>query len=196
MFRKNEQMLLTLFLFVPLSCDIFKLYFSVLALGYAMTLAKYKCKLFVLHKLFCLLYKFVLQIGSLSHTQNKNKNEKDDSQDTSEKIHTSSDREIQVLAHSAPEPLAESKEEISKAESEDRLIPQPGDGKSCFHFQDSSNNHRLRHGTLLIGLRLLPYSRFFVFPFILKIPTICNYIHKHQMARKAELLAFSCYRES
>ncbi|KAB0381197.1 hypothetical protein FD755_008981 [Muntiacus reevesi] len=65
--------------------------------------------------------------GSLSHTQNKNKNEKDDSQDTSEKIHTSSDGEKQVLAHSTPEPLAESKEEISKAESEDRLIPQPGD---------------------------------------------------------------------
>ncbi|KAF4026505.1 hypothetical protein G4228_018559, partial [Cervus hanglu yarkandensis] len=64
--------------------------------------------------------------GSLSHTQNKTKNEKDDSQDTSEKIHTSSDGEKQVLAHSAPEPLAESKEEISKAESEDRLIP-PGD---------------------------------------------------------------------
>ncbi|KAM9669766.1 DNA annealing helicase and endonuclease ZRANB3 isoform 2-T2 [Dama dama] len=64
--------------------------------------------------------------GSLSHTQNKDKNEKDDSQDTSEKIHTSSDGEKQVLAHSAPEPLAESKEEISKAESEDRLIP-PGD---------------------------------------------------------------------
>ncbi|CAI9156061.1 unnamed protein product [Rangifer tarandus platyrhynchus] len=65
--------------------------------------------------------------GSLSHTQNKNKNEKDDSQDTSEKIHTSSDGEKQVLAHSAPELLAESKEEISKAESEDRRIAQPGD---------------------------------------------------------------------
>lgn len=160
-----------------------------------MTLAKYRCKLFVFHKLFCLSYKFVLQIGSLSHTQNKTKNEKGDSQDTSEKIHTSSDGEKQVLAHSAPEPLAESKEEISKAESEDRLIP-PGDGKSCFHFQDPSNNRTLRHGTLLIGLRLLPCSRFLVFPFILKIPTICNYIHKHQMARKAELLAFRCYRES
>ncbi|XP_055253553.1 DNA annealing helicase and endonuclease ZRANB3 isoform X1 [Moschus berezovskii] len=66
---------------------------------------------------------------SLSHTQNKNKNEKDDSQDTSEKIQTSSDGEKQVLAHSAPEPLAESKEEISKTESDDRLTPQPGDGQ-------------------------------------------------------------------
>jgi hypothetical protein len=160
-----------------------------------MTLAKYKCKLFVFHELFCLLYKFVPQIDSLSQTQNKNKNEKDDSQDTSKKIQTSSDGEKQVLAHSTPEPLAKSKEEISTTESEDRLTPQPGDGKS-FHFQDPSNNHMLRRGTLLIGLRLLPCSRFLVFPFILKIPTICNYIHKHQMARKAELLAFRCYRES
>ena len=100
-----------------------------------MTLAKYKCKLFVFHKLFCLLFKFVPQIDSLSHTQNKNKNEKDDSQDISKKIQTSSDGEKQVLAHSAPEPLAESKDEISTTESEDRLTPQPSDGKSSFHFQ-------------------------------------------------------------
>uniref|UniRef100_A0A8C2QQT2 DNA annealing helicase and endonuclease ZRANB3 n=1 Tax=Capra hircus TaxID=9925 RepID=A0A8C2QQT2_CAPHI len=66
---------------------------------------------------------------SLSHTQNKNKNEKDDSQDISKKIQTSSDGEKQVLAHSAPEPLAESKEEISTTESEDRLTPQPSDAQ-------------------------------------------------------------------
>ena len=41
-----------------------------------MTLAKYKCKLFVFHELFCLLYKFVPQIDSLSQTQNKNKTRK------------------------------------------------------------------------------------------------------------------------
>ncbi|XP_059961889.1 DNA annealing helicase and endonuclease ZRANB3 isoform X2 [Mesoplodon densirostris] len=65
---------------------------------------------------------------SLHHTQYKNRNEKDDSwKDTSEKIWTSSDGEKQVLAHSAPEPLAESQEEVSKTESEDRLAPQPGD---------------------------------------------------------------------
>ncbi|XP_061039462.1 DNA annealing helicase and endonuclease ZRANB3 isoform X2 [Eubalaena glacialis] len=65
---------------------------------------------------------------SLHHTQYKNRNEKDDSQkDTSEKIWTSSDGEKQVRAHSAPEPLAESQEEVSKTESEDRLTPQPGD---------------------------------------------------------------------
>ncbi|XP_068401315.1 DNA annealing helicase and endonuclease ZRANB3 isoform X1 [Eschrichtius robustus] len=65
---------------------------------------------------------------SLHHTQYKNRNEKDDSQkDTSEKIWTSSDGEKQVLAHSAPEPLAESQEEVSKTESEDGLTPQPGD---------------------------------------------------------------------
>uniref|UniRef100_A0A8C0C6B4 DNA annealing helicase and endonuclease ZRANB3 n=1 Tax=Balaenoptera musculus TaxID=9771 RepID=A0A8C0C6B4_BALMU len=70
----------------------------------------------------------VLQIDSLHHTQYKNRNEKDDSQkDTSEKIWTSSDGEKQVLAHSAPEPLAESQEEVSKTESEDGLTPQPGD---------------------------------------------------------------------
>ncbi|XP_055428709.1 DNA annealing helicase and endonuclease ZRANB3 isoform X3 [Bubalus kerabau] len=63
----------------------------------------------------------------LSHTQNKNKNEKDDSQDTSKKIQTSSDGEKQVLAHSTPEPLTKSKEEISTTEREDRLTPQPGD---------------------------------------------------------------------
>nr|XP_014334833.1 PREDICTED: DNA annealing helicase and endonuclease ZRANB3 isoform X2 [Bos mutus] len=67
----------------------------------------------------------VPQIDSLSQTQNKNKNEKDDSQDTSKKIQTSSDGEKQVLAHSTPEPLAKSKEEISTTESEDRLTPQP-----------------------------------------------------------------------
>nr|XP_030738933.1 DNA annealing helicase and endonuclease ZRANB3 isoform X1 [Globicephala melas]XP_030738934.1 DNA annealing helicase and endonuclease ZRANB3 isoform X1 [Globicephala melas] len=65
---------------------------------------------------------------SLHHTQYKNRNEKDDSRkDTSEKIWTSSDGEKQVLAHSAPEPLAESQEEVSKTEGEDRLTPQPGD---------------------------------------------------------------------
>nr|XP_058909654.1 DNA annealing helicase and endonuclease ZRANB3 isoform X1 [Kogia breviceps] len=65
---------------------------------------------------------------SLHHTQYKNRNEKDDSRkDTSEKIWTSSDGEKQVLARSAPEPLAESQEEVSKTESEDTLTPQPGD---------------------------------------------------------------------
>ncbi|XP_029080414.1 DNA annealing helicase and endonuclease ZRANB3 isoform X1 [Monodon monoceros] len=65
---------------------------------------------------------------SLHHTQYKNRNEKDDSRkDTSEKIWTSSDGEKQVLARSAPEPLAESQEEVSKTEGEDRLTPQPGD---------------------------------------------------------------------
>ncbi|XP_007464068.1 PREDICTED: DNA annealing helicase and endonuclease ZRANB3 [Lipotes vexillifer] len=70
----------------------------------------------------------VLQIDSLHHTQYKNRNEKDDSQkDASEKIRNSSDGEKQVLAHSAPEPLAESQEDVSKAESENRLTPQPHD---------------------------------------------------------------------
>lgn len=143
------------------------------------------------------MYKFVLQIDSLHHTQYKNRNKKDDSRkDTSEKIWTSSDGEKQVLAHSAPEPLAESQEEVSKTEGEDRLTPQPGDGKSCFHFQDPNNNHIRRHIILLVDLGLLPCSRFLVFPFVLKIPTTCNYIHKHQMAGRAELLTFRCYTES
>nr|XP_010982331.1 DNA annealing helicase and endonuclease ZRANB3 isoform X1 [Camelus dromedarius]XP_031307176.1 DNA annealing helicase and endonuclease ZRANB3 isoform X1 [Camelus dromedarius] len=67
--------------------------------------------------------------GGLNHTQNQSKHEKDDSQkDISRKTQTSSDCEKQGLACSEPEPLAESKEEISKTKSEDRLSSQPGDG--------------------------------------------------------------------
>lgn len=72
----------------------------------------------------------ILHIDSLHCTQDKNKNEKDDSQkDTSKNVCTNSDCEKQVLVQTEPEPLAESKEEISKIKREDGLAPQPGDGK-------------------------------------------------------------------
>ncbi|KAK1336992.1 hypothetical protein QTO34_003034 [Cnephaeus nilssonii] len=62
--------------------------------------------------------------------QDKNKNEKDDSQkDTSKNICTNSDDEKRVLVQTEPEPLAESKEEISKIGRDDGLTPPPGDGK-------------------------------------------------------------------
>uniref|UniRef100_A0A2K6EHJ1 DNA annealing helicase and endonuclease ZRANB3 n=1 Tax=Propithecus coquereli TaxID=379532 RepID=A0A2K6EHJ1_PROCO len=64
---------------------------------------------------------------SLNHIQDKNKSEKDDSQkNTSKKVQTSSDCEKQVLAQSEPDQLAESKEETSKIQREDRFTPQPG----------------------------------------------------------------------
>ncbi|XP_017391554.1 DNA annealing helicase and endonuclease ZRANB3 isoform X4 [Cebus imitator] len=63
---------------------------------------------------------------SLNHSQDKNKNEKDDSlKDTSE-VQTILDCEKQVLAQSEPDQLAHSKEETIKIEKEDRLTPQPG----------------------------------------------------------------------
>ncbi|XP_032106612.1 DNA annealing helicase and endonuclease ZRANB3 isoform X5 [Sapajus apella] len=63
---------------------------------------------------------------SLNHSQDKNKNEKDDSlKDTSE-VQTILDCEKQVLAQSEPDQLADSKEETLKIEKEDRLTPQPG----------------------------------------------------------------------
>lgn len=136
-----------------------------------------------------MLYKFVLRIDSLNPTWDKNKNEKDDSQkDTSQKIQTSSDSEKQALVCSEPEPLAENKEQIPKVEGEERFTPKPDDGKSCFHFQDPNNNHMLRHVILLVDFQLLPCSRCLLFPFILKISSICNCIHEHQMARRAGLL--------
>ncbi|XP_024895343.1 DNA annealing helicase and endonuclease ZRANB3 isoform X2 [Pteropus alecto] len=65
---------------------------------------------------------------SLNYIQDKSQNEKDDSQkDTSKKVWTSSDCEKQVLAHSEPELLAESKEEASEVKNEDGLTPQPSD---------------------------------------------------------------------
>ncbi|XP_014704993.1 DNA annealing helicase and endonuclease ZRANB3 isoform X1 [Equus asinus] len=65
---------------------------------------------------------------SLSYPQDKNRKEKDDSQkDTSKKVWTSADCEKRVLAQSEPEPLAESKEEVSKIETEDGTTPKPGD---------------------------------------------------------------------
>ncbi|XP_004423928.1 PREDICTED: DNA annealing helicase and endonuclease ZRANB3 isoform X1 [Ceratotherium simum simum] len=65
---------------------------------------------------------------SLNYTQDKNRNEKDDAQkDTSKKVGTSSGCEKQALAQSEPEPLAKSKEEVSKVEREDGLTAQPGD---------------------------------------------------------------------
>lgn len=64
-------------------------------------------------------------------TQDKNKNEKDASQkDMSRNIWTNSGCEKQVLAHSEPEPLAESKEEIPKIEREHGLTPKPGDERA------------------------------------------------------------------
>ncbi|XP_012505958.1 PREDICTED: DNA annealing helicase and endonuclease ZRANB3 [Propithecus coquereli] len=69
----------------------------------------------------------VVHIDSLNHIQDKNKSEKDDSQkNTSKKVQTSSDCEKQVLAQSEPDQLAESKEETSKIQREDRFTPQPG----------------------------------------------------------------------
>lgn len=94
----------------------------------------------------------ILQIDSLNCTQDKNENEKCDSQDTSKNVRTSSDCEKQVLAPSEREPLAESKEEIPKMEGQDGLTPQPDDGESCSHFQCSNNNHVLRHIILLVDL--------------------------------------------
>lgn len=86
----------------------------------------------------------ILQIDSLNYIQDKNKNEKDDSQkDISKKFWTSSDCEKQVLAHLEPELLAESKEKVSEVKREDGFTPQPGDGKSCSHFQQPNNNHML-----------------------------------------------------
>ncbi|KAM5271132.1 DNA annealing helicase and endonuclease ZRANB3 isoform 3-T6 [Hipposideros larvatus] len=64
---------------------------------------------------------------SLNYTQDKNKNEKNE-EDTSQKVGTTSSGK-QVLAPSEPEPLAESKAEISKIEGQDRLSPQPDDGQ-------------------------------------------------------------------
>ncbi|XP_042639214.1 DNA annealing helicase and endonuclease ZRANB3 [Orycteropus afer afer] len=65
--------------------------------------------------------------GSLSHTQGKNKNEKDDSQkDTSKKIGTNSDCEKQVLEESVPESLPKNKDEPAEIEREEGLTPQPG----------------------------------------------------------------------
>lgn len=68
---------------------------------------------------------------SRQYTQDKNKNEKDDSQkDTSKNICTNSDDEKRVLVQTEPEPLAESKEEISKIGRDDGLTPPPGDEQS------------------------------------------------------------------
>ncbi|XP_005868936.1 PREDICTED: DNA annealing helicase and endonuclease ZRANB3 isoform X1 [Myotis brandtii] len=68
---------------------------------------------------------------SLHYTLDKNKNEEDDSQkNTSKNVCTNSDCEKRVLVQTEPEPLAESKEEISKIEREDGLAPQPGDEQS------------------------------------------------------------------
>ena len=95
----------------------------------------------------------ILQIDSLKYTQDKNKNEKDDSQKgTSRKVWTDSECEKQVLAPPEPELLAKSKEEVSKIEREDGRMPQPGDGKTCSHFQCPSNNHVLRHIIQLVDL--------------------------------------------
>nr|KAF6354160.1 zinc finger RANBP2-type containing 3 [Pipistrellus kuhlii] len=73
----------------------------------------------------------VLQIDSLHYTQDKNKNEEDDSQkDTSKSICTNSDDEKRVLVQTEPEPLAESKEEISKIRRDNGLTPPPEQSKS------------------------------------------------------------------
>ncbi|XP_025871341.2 DNA annealing helicase and endonuclease ZRANB3 isoform X1 [Vulpes vulpes] len=65
---------------------------------------------------------------SLSSTQDKKENKKDDPQkDTSKNIWSSSDCEKQVLASPEPNPLAESKEEISEIKREDGHTPQPSD---------------------------------------------------------------------
>ncbi|XP_069329324.1 DNA annealing helicase and endonuclease ZRANB3 isoform X2 [Eulemur rufifrons] len=73
----------------------------------------------------------VVHIDSLNHIQDKNKSKKDDSQkNTSTKVRTSSDCEKQVLAQSDPDQLAESKEETSTIEREDRLTPHPEQLKS------------------------------------------------------------------
>lgn len=87
----------------------------------------------------------ILQIDSLSSTQDTNENGKGDPpKDTSSKAETSSDCEKQGLAPSEPKPLAESKEEIAKIEREDGLTPQPGDGKSYLHFRCPDEDHALR----------------------------------------------------
>ncbi|XP_006169781.1 DNA annealing helicase and endonuclease ZRANB3 isoform X1 [Tupaia chinensis] len=63
---------------------------------------------------------------NLNHIQNKNRNEKDDSEkDTSQNAQTSSACEKQVLAQSEPDPLAESEKETPEIEREDGLTPQP-----------------------------------------------------------------------
>lgn len=85
----------------------------------------------------CLIF-IILQIDSLGDTQDTDENGKGDPQkDTYNKAGTSSDCEKQGLTPSEPKPLAESKEEIAKIERKDGLTPQPGDGKSHFHFQCS-----------------------------------------------------------
>lgn len=72
----------------------------------------------------------ILQIDSLHYTQDKNKNEEDDSQkDTSKSICINSDDEKRVLVQTEPEPLAESKEEISKIGRDDGLTAPLSDGK-------------------------------------------------------------------
>ncbi|XP_036926422.1 DNA annealing helicase and endonuclease ZRANB3 isoform X4 [Sturnira hondurensis] len=64
---------------------------------------------------------------SVNYTQDKNRNEKDDSQKgTSGKVWTDFECEKQILAASETEPLAESKEKISEIEREDGHMPQPG----------------------------------------------------------------------
>uniref|UniRef100_A0A2K5DM30 Zinc finger RANBP2-type containing 3 n=1 Tax=Aotus nancymaae TaxID=37293 RepID=A0A2K5DM30_AOTNA len=67
---------------------------------------------------------------SLSHIQDKNKNEKDDSLKGNSEVQTILDCEKQVLAQSEPDQLADSKEETLKIEKEDRLTPQPEQLKS------------------------------------------------------------------
>ncbi|XP_008049715.2 DNA annealing helicase and endonuclease ZRANB3 [Carlito syrichta] len=73
----------------------------------------------------------VVQIDSLNQIQDKNKNKKDDSQkDASKNVQTNSDCKKQVLAkseQSEPDQLAESTEETSKIEKEDRFTLQPHD---------------------------------------------------------------------
>ena len=95
----------------------------------------------------------ILQIDSLSSTQDKKENKKDDPQkDTSKNIWSSSDCEKQVLASPEPNPLAESKEEISEIKREDGLTPQPSDGKSGFHFQGPDTKDECRYMILFVDL--------------------------------------------
>ncbi|KAL0625808.1 LINE-1 retrotransposable element ORF1 protein, partial [Plecturocebus cupreus] len=71
----------------------------------------------------------VMQIDSLNHIQDKNKNEQDDFQKNTFEVQTISDCEKQVLVQSEPDQLADSKEETLKIEKEDGLTPQPGNDK-------------------------------------------------------------------
>ncbi|XP_037379178.2 DNA annealing helicase and endonuclease ZRANB3 isoform X2 [Talpa occidentalis] len=65
---------------------------------------------------------------NLSHTWNKNKNEKEDLQeDSSKDVQTSSDCEKHVLAQSEPQLLVENKGEMPEREREDELKPQASD---------------------------------------------------------------------